>query len=57
MILRKFDFLEWLAAFGTTPVSRFLGASRSVHRRIQHTNACFWVSVNTCALNRVACEI
>jgi hypothetical protein len=36
LIPRKSDFLRWLAIFDTTPISRFLGASRGIHGRIQH---------------------
>jgi hypothetical protein len=57
LIPRKFDFLEWLAALGTTTVNRFLGAPRSVHGSIQPKSACFWVSVKRNALDCVACEI
>jgi hypothetical protein len=35
----------------------FGGASRSVHSRIQHKSAYFWVSVDIYALHRVACKI
>jgi hypothetical protein len=57
LTLRKLDLLGWLAAFGTIPVSRFFEASRSAHGRIQHKNACFWVSVDRYTLHRVACKI
>jgi hypothetical protein len=46
LIPREFDFLGRLTVFGITPVSRFLGAYRRVHGRIQHKSACFWVSVD-----------
>jgi hypothetical protein len=54
---RKFDFLNWLAAFGITSIGRFLGTSWGVYGRIQHKSACFWVSVDRYALHPVACEI
>jgi hypothetical protein len=57
LIPRKFGFCESIAFFDTTPISRFLGGSRSVHGRIQHTIACFWVSIDRYALHRVACKI
>jgi hypothetical protein len=57
LIPREPNFLGWLTAFGTSPVSRFLGASCSVHGRIQHKSACLWVSVDIYALYRGACEI
>jgi hypothetical protein len=57
LIPRKFDFLGWLAAFSTTPVSGFWGASRSIHGRIQLKIACFCVPVDRYAMHRVACKI
>jgi hypothetical protein len=57
LLPRKFDFLRWLAGFGTTPIGRFSGASRSVHGCMQHKNACFWILIAKYALNRVACEM
>jgi hypothetical protein len=43
LIPSKFDFLGGLAIFDTTPISRYFGASRGIHGRIQHKNACFWI--------------
>jgi hypothetical protein len=57
LIPRKIDCLGWFAALGTTPVSRFLGASCSVLGRLQYKSASFWVSVNRYALHRDAYEI
>jgi hypothetical protein len=54
LISRKLTFFGWLATFGITPASRFWGAFRSVHGRIQHKSACFWVSVDRYALHRAA---
>jgi hypothetical protein len=57
LIPRMLDFLGWLDALGTEPISRFLGASRSAHGRIKHKSACFWVSVGRYALHCIACKI
>jgi hypothetical protein len=55
MIPSKANFPGRLAILYTTPIVRFLGAFRSVHDRIQHIIACFWVSVDRYALHRAAC--
>jgi hypothetical protein len=57
MILRKFGLCESIVFFDTTPISRFLGSSFSVHSDIRHKGACFWVSHDIYALYRGACEI
>jgi hypothetical protein len=41
LILKKPDVLGLPAIFDTTPISRSVGASRSVHGHIQHKSACF----------------
>jgi hypothetical protein len=56
LIPRNPDFLERLVIFEATPIGRFLGASRSVHDRIQHKRACFSVSFDRCALHSAACK-
>jgi hypothetical protein len=35
----------------------FWGTSRSGHRRIQHTTACFWISVDRDVAHCVSCKI
>jgi hypothetical protein len=46
LIPRKSSFLDLIVFFDTTPISRFLGASFSVHDSIQCKSACFWVPVD-----------
>jgi hypothetical protein len=53
LIPRETDCPGWLTAFATTPVSRFLGASRSFLGRTQRKSTCLWVSVDRYALHRV----
>jgi hypothetical protein len=57
LIPRKSGFRESTGFFDTTPISRFLRASFSVHGGIQHESACFWVSVDRYALYSGTCEI
>jgi hypothetical protein len=56
-IFRKPDLFGPLAIFDTTPIGRFLRASRSVRGRIKHKSAGIWVPVNGYTFHRASCEI
>jgi hypothetical protein len=50
-VLRKKQLFEKLEVKSTH------GGSRGVHGRMQHQNACFWVSFDRYALQRIVCKI
>jgi hypothetical protein len=56
LIPRKPTLFGRIAIFYTTPIVRFLRASRSVHGRIQRKGADVWASVNRYALHHAACK-
>jgi hypothetical protein len=57
LIPRKLGFRGWVGFFDTTPISRHLKASFSVHGDVRHNSAYIWVSFNRYTRYSGACEI
>jgi hypothetical protein len=57
LMSRMHGLLGYTATFGSTSISRFFMVYLSVHKLIEHPNACFVVPVDSHTLHCVACEI